>query len=326
MEHRTIARLAGAWYAAHARDLPWRGRDPWAVLLSEVLLQQTRVATAVPAFGRLLAQFPTPAHLARADEQAVLRAWAGLGYYRRARALHATAKALVADHAGQVPRDEAALAALPGLGPYTVAAVRAFAFDEPAAPLDANVLRVLARLSAEEGDLALPATRARLAAHAQAILAHGSPRQLGQALMELGALVCTAGQPTCASCPLAAQCAARAQGREAELPRKRAKPAPVRERWAFALLRHDGKLLLEQRGPGLLEGFWAPPGARLARGGPASEALEARLEELGMKTTVGSPAARGRWAFTHRTWNYTVHRARLRSGRARGARWVAPAE
>lgn len=324
MDAQAKARALETWYAERARDLPWRRtRDPWAILLSEVLLQQTRVEAGAPAFVRLLARFPTPEAMAKAREDDVLHAWAGLGYYRRARNLHAAAQAIARDG---FPKDEAGLRELPGIGPYTAAAVTAFAFDQPAAPLDANVLRVVARLTGEEGLLEAPRTRAALAASTLAIVREGRPSIVAQALMELGALVCTPA-PACAACPLAAGCVARAQGRQADLPRKRAKAKPRLERWAFARVVHDGAVLLERRGPGLLEGFWALPGAQLRRGVLAHEALEARLAELGVRASVGAPTARGRWAFTHRTWQFTVHGARLRAGSPRGeARWVAQEE
>lgn len=329
MEHARLAAALGRWYASHARDLPWRRtRDPWAVLVSEVLLQQTRVETGAQAFPRLMARFPTPAAMAAAGEDDVLAAWAGLGYYRRARSLHAAAKAIVARHGGAVPEAEEDLAALPGLGPYTVAAVRAFAFDEPAAPLDANVARVLARLAAEEGDVASPATRARLAAAALGVVGQGSPRVLGQALMELGALVCTARAPRCGACPVAALCEARRLGKEAELPRKRAKAPPKAERWAFARIVAGGAVLLERRGPGLLEGFWALPGVPLRRGVLATEALREHLAGLGIEAAVGAPDARGRWVFSHRVWRFAVHpaKARGRPAPGPGLRWAGPAD
>lgn len=329
MDPSRAARALGAWYGAHARDLPWRRtRDPWAILLSEVLLQQTRAATASAAFPGLLARFPTPGAMAAADGEEVLRAWAGLGYYQRARNLHAAAKAIVARHGGHVPRDAEALAALPGVGPYTTAALRCFAFDEPAAPLDANVLRVLARLTGERRPADTPAAREGLAAAALHVVEQGSPRVLGQALMELGALVCTPAAPACGACPLERMCAARRLGLQEELPVKRPKPRPRAERWAFARVVRDGAVLLERRGPGLLEGFWALPGVQLGSGELAAGALEEHLACLGVAATVGAPSGEGRWAFTHRVWRFTVHPVRVR-GAARAAgkgRWVTGAE
>jgi A/G-specific adenine glycosylase len=329
VEPAALAPELEAWYAGHARDLPWRRtRDPWAILLSEVLLQQTRAEAGARAFPALLARFPTPRAMARASDEEVLRAWAGLGYYRRARSLQAAARAIVARHGGEVPSRPDDLAALRGVGPCTAAAVRAFAFDEPAAPLDANVLRVLARLTGEARPVEAPATRKALERATLRIVARGSPRVLAQALMELGALVCTARSPRCHACPLARACAARAQGLQGQLPRRRAKARPGQEQWAFAHVRRGDALLLERRGPGMLEGFWALPGARVARGEAASAALQRHMARLGVRATVGEARARDRWAFTHRVWRFTVHPARLRSAGplAPHARWVPLSE
>jgi A/G-specific adenine glycosylase len=325
-EARRVRRRLVAWFQAHGRDLPWRRTtDPWAVLVSEVLLQQTRVEVGAQAFARLLARFPTPAAMALATEDEVLAAWAGLGYYRRARNLHAASKALVQHHGGEVPRDAQALAALPGVGPYTVEAVRAFAFDAPAAPLDANLLRVLARLTGEEGNVALPATRGRLAAVARALLAE-APRTVAGALMDLGSAVCTAAEARCDACPLASVCAARAQGTQDRIPVKAAKAAPRKERWAFARVVHQGAVLLERRGPGLLEGFWAFPGSHLGKGVLAPQALEERLATLGIQAQIGASEAKGRWVFSHRVWAFQVHPGKVRSRRApaEGAAWFPP--
>lgn len=199
---RTRRRLR-AWYRAHGRDLPWRRTDdPWAVLVSETMLQQTqaqRVAARYPAF---LARFPTPAAMAAATPADVVAEWAGLGYNRRAVALHDTATALVDRHDGQVPRQVAALEALPGVGPYTARAVRAFAFDAPAAPVDTNIARVLARLIA-----GAPCTRTQAQQLADDLAPRYAPREWASALMELGSQVCTARRPRCEACPVSDDCA-----------------------------------------------------------------------------------------------------------------------
>lgn len=199
---RTRRRLR-AWYRAHGRDLPWRHTDdPWAVLVSETMLQQTqaqRVAARYPAF---LARFPTPAAMAAATPADVVAEWAGLGYNRRAVTLHGTATALVQRHGGQVPRQLAALEALPGVGPYTARAVRAFAFDAPAAPVDTNIARVLARLIA-----GTPHTRTQAQQLADDLAPRYAPREWASALMELGSQVCTARRPRCEVCPVADDCA-----------------------------------------------------------------------------------------------------------------------
>jgi A/G-specific adenine glycosylase len=182
---------------------------------------------------------------------------------------------------------------------------------------------VLARLTGEERFIERPAARAALAHAALDIVHQGSPRVLGQALMELGALVCLP-EPRCEACPLSRACKARGQGTERALPRKRAKARPREERWAFARAVRGDALLLEKRGPGLLEGFWAFPGVQLRAGQLAAEALQERLAQLGVEGTVGIPTAKGRWSFTHRTWRFAVHPVRVRESGALApaARWV----
>lgn len=200
---RRVRRRVRGWYRREGRDLPWRRTaDPWAVLVSETMLQQTqaeRVAARYPAF---LARFPTPQAMAAAAPADVVAEWAGLGYNRRAVALHGAATAICECHGGAVPAELAALEALPGVGPYTARAVRAFAFDRPAAPVDTNVARVLARLVA-----GAPASRAQAQALADELAPRHRPGEWASALMELGALVCTARQPRCEACPVAGDCA-----------------------------------------------------------------------------------------------------------------------
>ncbi len=248
------------WYDGAKRTLPWRAApgapaDPWAVLVSEIMLQQTTVATVQARFDPFLARFPTPAAMADAGLDDVLHAWQGLGYYRRARGLHACARAIVRDHAGQVPETPETLAGLPGIGPYTAAAVAAIAFGRQVVPVDGNVARVLARLTAH--DRPLTATKAELWPYAAALAGGNRPGDLAQALMELGALVCTPRQPACATCPWAFACRAHAEGRAAALPVKVAKP-PRPERRAVAMLVRDdrGRLCLRRRPEdGLLGGL-----------------------------------------------------------------------
>jgi A/G-specific adenine glycosylase len=220
------------WYDAHRRRLPWRappGRkpEPYHVLLSEVMLQQTTAATVAGRFEGFLARFPTLAALAEAEQADVLHGWQGLGYYRRARALHACAKAVVARHDGLLPRQEDALRALPGIGPYTARAVLAIAFDKPSVPVDANVARVLARLHGIETPM--PAALGELQARADALISPDRPGDAAQALMDLGATVCRPRQPRCDACPWQRSCAAHAAGTAEQLPRRATRPArPLR--------------------------------------------------------------------------------------------------
>lgn len=247
----TAAELVLAWYDEEARVLPWRyepgGKaDPYRVWLSEIMLQQTTVKAVIPYFMRFLEAFPTVRHLARADEEDVLRLWAGLGYYSRARNLHACARRVVDHHKGKFPKTEAELRALPGVGPYTAAAIASIAFGQKATPVDGNVERVVARLSAVE--MPLPAAKPTLRKLAEALTPTDRAGDFAQAMMDLGATVCTPKRPSCLMCPLNARCEARALGLAGELPRRVEKAArPVRFGIAFVALGEDGRVLLRQR-------------------------------------------------------------------------------
>jgi len=249
-----------AWYDGHRRELPWRARpgavaDPWAVLVSEIMLQQTTVAAVRPRFTTFLARFPTPTAMASASIDEVLHAWQGLGYYRRARGLHATAMALVEQHDGRVPRRVEALRTLPGIGAYTAAAVAAIAFGEAVVPIDGNVARVLSRLVAHERPLT--PRKSELGPIAAPLAAPARAADLAQALMELGALVCSPRRPACERCPWAFACRAHASGRSAALPIKPARlERPTRHAVAM-LIRQPGNGLCLRRRPadGLLGGL-----------------------------------------------------------------------
>jgi A/G-specific adenine glycosylase len=253
-----------AWYDRHRRRLPWRappGRraDPYAVWLSEVMLQQTTVAAVGPYFSRFLERFPTVGALAAAPLDDVLKLWAGLGYYSRARNLHACAAAVVARHGGRFPAEPAALRDLPGIGAYTAAAVAAIAFDRPVVPMDGNVERVLARWFAIEQPL--PAAKPLLQNLADALASADRPGDFAQALMDLGATLCSPKRPACALCPWTAGCRARALGRQESFPVKAGKKErPQRFGTAFVVVRADGAVLLRTRIPsGLLGGMTEVP-------------------------------------------------------------------
>jgi A/G-specific adenine glycosylase len=249
-----------AWYDRHRRDLPWRappGRraDPYRVWLSEIMLQQTTVATVGPYFDRFVARFPDLHALAAAPLDAVLHLWQGLGYYARARNLHACARAVVARNGGEFPDDPAALRALPGIGDYTAAAIAAIAFDQPLAAVDGNAERVVARLFAERTPL--PAAKPRLRALAAALVPGARAGDFAQALMDLGATICTPRRPRCILCPWRQDCAAAASGIAEELPALAEKPErPLRYGVVFWLTRPDGAVLLRRRPEkGLLGGM-----------------------------------------------------------------------
>jgi A/G-specific adenine glycosylase len=253
-----------AWYDRHRRVLPWRaepgrGSDPYAIWLSEIMLQQTTVATVGPYFRDFLSRWPTVEDLAAADLDQVLHAWQGLGYYARARNLHACAQAVAVQHGGKFPDTEAGLLTLPGIGAYTAAAIAAIAFDRPATVLDGNIERVMARLFRVE--VPLPDAKPILRGHAAALTPRRRPGDYAQAVMDLGATICTPRKPRCMLCPWARACAAHRTDDAERLPLKRAKPArPTRHGVAFWVLRDDGAILIRKRAAeGLLGGLMEIP-------------------------------------------------------------------
>ncbi|HEX5043914.1 MAG TPA: A/G-specific adenine glycosylase [Candidatus Polarisedimenticolaceae bacterium] len=282
-----------AWYRAHRRDLPWRRtRDPYAIWVSEVMLQQTQVAAVLPYFEPFLARFPTPAALAEADEDAVLAAWSGLGYYRRVRHLREGARAVVMRHAGALPRQRDALRALPGIGPYTAGAIASIAFGLEEPVLDGNVRRVLARWTADAGE----GGDARFWDLARSLVAGPDPGDWNQALMELGATVCTPQAPRCAECPVSRPCRARATGAPEDFPRPRPRKPSRTVSVEVALIERDGAVLLERKGSGgPLRGKWDLPAVETGGGEAlAGEALRAALRARHgidvVPGTVGRPA------------------------------------
>lgn len=303
-----------AWYDRHRRDLPWRApagasADPYAVWLSEVMLQQTTVAAVGPRFARFLARFPTVEALAAAPWEDVAQEWAGLGYYARARNLHAAAKAVAAR--GGFPRDEAGLAELPGVGAYTAAAVASIAFGRPSVPVDGNVERVMARVFAVEAPL--PAAKGRLAAFAREVgaqaAARARPGDFAQALFDLGATVCTPRRPACAFCPWRGACAGMAAGLAESLPRKAPKPErPQRFGVAFWLEDEAGRVLVRRRpARGLLGGMLELPGT------PWRGSVWGEAEAAGHAPARASwvPAGEVRHAFTHFALDLAVWAGRV---------------
>ena len=252
-----------SWYDAHRRDLAWRARpgetaDPYRVWLSEVMLQQTTVPHATRYFEAFTSRWPTVGALAAAADDEVMAAWAGLGYYARARNLLACARAVVRDHGGRFPSDEAGLRSLPGLGPYTAAAVAAIAFDRPANVVDGNVERVMARLNAVETPT--PAAKPELNRLAAALVTDQRPGDWAQALMDLGATICRPRAPLCEACPVAVHCLARAGGSPENYPRKSAKAARPHRHGVSFILVNDGAVALARRPPrGLLGGMLGLP-------------------------------------------------------------------
>jgi A/G-specific adenine glycosylase len=294
------------------------------------MLQQTQVATALPYYERFLARFPSIDALAEAPEAAVLEAWSGLGYYRRARNLHAAAKTVVRDHRGRVPLDAETFAQLPGVGRYTTGAVLSICFDRPLAVLDGNVARVLSRLYALDAAIRDPRGAKRLWALADSLVPARRPGDWNQAVMELGARVCTPRSPDCGRCPVRRRCRARALGLVDRLPPVAARRATEEVRRAIALVTRGGRILLARREGALLGGLWEPPGVDLANGESPAARLRAALASLGVRARLAPTGRTVKHTITHRAIVADVWRgaatpgrsaARLRE-RAERARWV----
>ena len=320
-----------AWYGREGRDLPWRKtRDPYRIWLSEIMLQQTTVAAVIPYYERFLVRFPSVATLAAASLDDVIALWAGLGYYSRARNLHQAARQLVSDRGGVFPDDLASLAALPGVGRSTAGAILSIAFDKPAPILDGNVRRVLVRLFAWTEDPRSSRAEKQLWQWAELLTSKGSPHDYAQAIMDLGATVCTPREPRCGNCPLEELCQAREKDLTTALPlaRKKAK-VPVRQQVALIVCHADG-LLLRQRPPeGLLGGLWEFPTVDLSPGLAAEQQAARLLSDVclhGALEKIGEI----RHAYSHFKLELTVFK--VDAGNAEGVaegsayRWCSGAE
>ena len=325
---RTLVR----WFAAHGRALPWRrDRDPYRVWVAEVLLQQTRVAQAIPYYERFLARFPEVRGLARAPVQDVLKAWQGAGYYARARHLHAAAREIVARHGGNLPSDVAALEALPGVGPYVARAVAALAFDAPVVAVEANGLRVAARWSLERGDVRARVARARLTAVLEAARPAGGAGAFNEAVMELGETICRPRTPECPRCPVRSGCRAYAETDDpGAIPIARRRPPRPHVRAALVVL-HDrsGRWLVQRRAPdALLGGLWEFPGGKIEPGeSPESAARRELFEETGIRADALRPVGIVRHGYSHFTVEFHVFegpRPAAAVGRAPNRRWATP--
>ena len=323
-----------AWYDRHRRELPWRrDRDPYRVWVSEIMLQQTRVETVLPYYERFLERFPDVHALAAAPLEEVLALWSGLGYYRRARQLHAAAAVLASEG---FPDDSAGWRRLPGIGEYTAAAVASISRGEVVPVLDGNVERVTARLLALAEDPKRTAPRRLLREAARSLLDPARPGDGNQALMELGARVCTPRNPKCLLCPLESSCQGRRRGDPEGFPALRERRAPRRLRRVVAVVERDGRRLLFRRGDGeeLLAGFWELPwtGFEEEQGEPAPPATSAELLErrYGGRWRLGERLGRVRHGITHRAFELEVYRAEVKGAPAVAegpeARWASDEE
>jgi A/G-specific adenine glycosylase len=302
-EHRAeIQSLLLAWAEHGLRDLPWRSeRTPYRVWVSEIMLQQTRVETVVPYFERWMAHFPTLEALARADLGDALKCWEGLGYYARCRNLYRAAQTVMREHRGRLPETREALLALPGIGPYTVGAILSLAFGQDAAVLDGNVRRVFSRLYALQSRPGDQKARKELWALAESLVPAGRAGQFNEALMDLGATICTPRSPRCPHCPLQPVCRAYALGDpEAYPPPRKRAPTPHYDVTAGVIWRGEQLLIAQRPLDGLLGGMWEFPGGKVEEGETFAECLARELaEELEIEVQVGSQLTVVRHAYTH---------------------------
>ena len=305
-----------AWYENAGRDLPWRqGHDPYRIWISEIMLQQTQVKTVISYYERWLDQFPTLEKLAAADLQQVLKAWQGLGYYARARNLHRAAQEIVSCHAGVFPHQLAEVLALPGIGRTTAGGILSAAFNLPLPILDGNVKRILARLLA----LSVPPAKAikQLWQVSAALIDPIHPRNFNQAIMDLGATVCTPYNPNCHQCPWKSNCLAYNLGIQSQLPmRETSSPLPHKQIGVAVIWNDQGQILIDRRRPqGLLGGLWEFPGGKIELGETVEDCIQREIqEELGIEIAVGSHLITIDHAYTHFRVTLTVHHCRHLSG------------
>ncbi len=317
------------WFLAHRRDLPWRhNRTPYRVWISELMLQQTRADQALPYYKRFLKRFPDLAALAKADRADVLKLWEGLGYYSRAVRAHATARMLMTEQDGRFPENAAGLRQLPGVGSYTAAAIASLAFGEDVAVLDGNVIRVLARVLAEPAVTDAPATRARFQQWLDQLLPPGQAGNFNEAMMELGALVCTPVAPRCGGCPLADVCRAKRNGNPEAYPHRKPKKAiPHRHVGAGVIINNKGEVLIaRRRDEAMLGGLWEFPGGGVEEGETLPECIARELkEELALTVRVGPPLITVRHTFSHFRMDLHAYWVRVSSGRPKAlgcAEWA----
>lgn len=301
------------WYRNEKRDLPWRkDQDPYKVWVSEVMLQQTRVDTVIPYFNEFTKKFPTIQALANANEEDVLKAWEGLGYYSRVRNLHSAVKEVNEHYAGIVPNDPNEISKLKGVGPYTKGAILSIAYNIPEPAVDGNVMRVMSRILSIWDDIAKPKTRQLFEKIIQEIISKDHPSDFNQALMELGAIVCTPTSPSCLLCPVREHCAAFHEGVQAELPVKSKKKKPIPLQMAAAVLYDEnGELYIHKRpSTGLLANLWEFPNCELKQEikGTYGDQLKRFLkEEYDVEVILQPLAGTIEHVFSHRIWHISVY-------------------
>lgn len=324
---KTIRHQLLTWYSSYHRDLPWRTKgtqtpDPYRVLVSETMLQQTQVATVIDYFDRFLKHFPTLEALALAPEQQVLLLWQGLGYYRRARNLHAAAKKIIQEHDGKIPANHAAIASLPGVGRYTAGAIASIAFGIRSPILDGNVARVLSRWFAIADPIDKPTVRSHLWSLAGTLVPKESPGDFNQAMMELGSLVCTPRNPRCSTCPIADLCKAHTRGLTDVIPRRSPKRQPQEVMHHILAVKRGRRFVIEQRPlKGLWAGLWQMPTAEmLAPHITAKRIQNWAMQHLGVVVKLPQPAGNLQHQTTHRSIRAKVWITDVASGKLHKSR------
>lgn len=295
------------WFESEHRDLPWRkDRDPYKIWVSEVMLQQTRVDTVIPYFERFINRFPTVEALAKADEEEVLKLWEGLGYYSRARNLHAGVRQVYEMYGGRIPDNKRDISALRSVGPYTAGAILSIAFGQPEPAVDGNVMRVLSRVLFIEDDIAKASTRKRFESIVQELIPRGRTSAFNQGLMELGAVICTPKAPKCLLCPVKEHCGAFAKGKQEELPVKSRKKPPKVVPMTVAVVKNETGDVLIRRRPqeGLLAGLWEFPGFETSR---VEDVPDLMKRSYGANIRLIRHMCDIRHVFTHLKWEMAVH-------------------
>ncbi len=312
------------WFKKNKRDLPWRKtKDPYAIWVSEIMLQQTQVATVIPYYQKFLKSFPTLRHLAKSDLTGVLKVWEGMGYYSRARNFHRASQMVLNHFHGEIPTTLKDLLSLPGIGRSTAGAILSFAFDKEAPILDGNAKRVLSRLFAVSGNPGEKKTEQLLWKISESLIPRGHSNPFNQALMDLGSMLCTPKEPQCPCCPLFHFCKGRASGNPERFPAKKVKTPIPHVESVSAVIKRDGKVLLSQRPPrGLLGGLWEFPNWKIEGEGRLRQRLRSRIQkEMGINVEVKESIGTFKQTFSHFKLTLQVFHCQPLNGKARG-KWV----
>lgn len=323
-----------SWFKKSQRDLPWRKTyDPYQVWISEIMLQQTQVATALPYFKRWLTELPTVKSVAEAKEDKVLKLWEGLGYYSRARNLQKAARAVMEEHQGSIPKSHEEILKLPGIGKYTAGAITSIAFNQEKPIVDGNVIRVLARLFNFSENTKLPNNLKKFWLRAEDLIPKGQARYFNQGMMELGALICKPQNPNCQACPLQKKCESYKKGNQNELPFKGEKQEKIPIKVSIAVIRKNGKIFIQKRpSKGLMGGLWEFPGGKAEKGETAPETLKREIsEELGITLKNVKKIKKIKHGYTKYSVDLTCFEAEpdqgnLQAKSASESKWVKPEE